>query len=162
MRIFKRFLLLFSFLLFAFSIFSSSSITQAIMGGGMFPIFGENFSSQDQQSNIGSIAAPPAITIHGHAFLSNSAAAADTRLTLFVVVQDGNNQPVEGAMIGAVINLPSGRKEIFRLQPTDETGISRLQFTSGPVPINKVIPIDVEISYKRQETRTSCWFRSWW
>jgi hypothetical protein len=102
------------------------------------------------------------IKIHTNAFISNPVAAAETQQTLFVVVQDQFFNPVSGAMVSATLNLPDGQKDVYRLQPTNEMGFCELNFTTGPLPINEVISIDVNVLFQDQEAHARSWFRSWW
>jgi hypothetical protein len=102
------------------------------------------------------------VKIQANAFVSKPVAQANTQQTLFVIVQDQKLSPIRGAMVSTTFSYPDGQKETFRPLPTDADGISRLDFTIGPISPNEVVQIDVEVQFQDQKAHAASWFRVWW
>jgi len=102
------------------------------------------------------------IIIHANAFLSTPVAAANSQQTLFVVVQDQYFNPIGDAAVRVTFDLPGGRKDNYRPAPTNDMGFTKLEFNLGPLPINEVISVNVEVLFQGQDAQTTSWFRTWW
>lgn len=54
--------------------------------------------------------------------------------TVYVLVQDQNHQPVYKARVEVLVTWPSGREEIYKAEPTDEKGLTKVSF-----PVNSTV-----------------------
>ena len=83
--------------------------------------------------------------------------------TVYIIVQDQNLAPVQGANINVRVYYP-GRAEPQLLTPfiTTENGLSNEQFSIDNIPVVDVVRIEVTVSYQGLTASTSTWFRVWW
>ncbi|MGD2177892.1 MAG: hypothetical protein PVG71_08740 [Anaerolineae bacterium] len=81
--------------------------------------------------------------------------------TLFVYVDDQQQQPVKGASVRMVARYPSNRQQI-ELGPTDERGLTSVSFEILPVPPGERVIIDVSVAYRDLERTTQTFFLVWW
>lgn len=110
-------------------------------------------------SNI--IAAP--LELQAHAFVKEALLPANASQTLYVIVQDHQFQPLQGANLLVTLHFPDGTVKDARPAPTNENGISEFFF---PVPdtyeVDEVVQVTVQAVYNGSETTTTTWFRIWW
>jgi hypothetical protein len=102
------------------------------------------------------------IEMTAHAFAANSLLPANSHQELYVTVQDQNMKPLAGAMVNVSILFPDGRIESYRPGVTNSKGISVLAFEVGSVPVNEMVHVEVEASYKGFSTEAATWFRIWY
>ena len=95
-------------------------------------------------------------------FVSKALIAANSSQKIFVIVQDKNLQPVQGAMINIIIHKPGELGEGYRAPATDKNGISVFEFNVGDLPIKQVMNVDVDVDYSGVRTESESWFRVWW
>jgi hypothetical protein len=97
-----------------------------------------------------------------HAFVAQPLLPAGDRQTLYVVVQDQEYQPVEGAMVTLSVQYPDESQFDVHAPSTDEHGISRYSFTVDEMPVREVVRADVDVYYEGTHEHTATWFRIWW
>ncbi len=97
------------------------------------------------------------------AFVEKALLPAYSQQTLYIIVQDQNLAPVQGANIKVKVFHPD-RAEPQLLTPfiTTENGLSSVQFMIDNVPPKEVVRIEVTASYEGAASSTSTWFRVWW
>ena len=105
----------------------------------------------------------PATNLKVHAFVDQALLPAYSQQTIYIIVQDQNLAPVQGANISVKVYHP-GRAEPQLLTPfiTTENGLSSEQFSIDNIPVKDVVRIEVTASYEGLSTSTSTWFRVWW
>ncbi|MGD8968027.1 MAG: hypothetical protein PVI07_11020, partial [Anaerolineae bacterium] len=81
--------------------------------------------------------------------------------TLFVYVDDQQQQPVQGASVAVVARYPSNRQQV-ELGPTDERGFAKGSFEILPAPPGERVIIDVTVTYEGLEETTQTFFLPWW
>jgi hypothetical protein len=81
--------------------------------------------------------------------------------TLFVYVDDQQQQPIRGASVTMVARYPSNRQQV-KLGPTDESGFVKGGFKILPAPPGERVIIDVTITYEGLEETTQTFFLPWW
>jgi hypothetical protein len=122
------------------------------------------------EAKSANIQSPSGIVLQMHAFVLNSLLPASGEQVVFVVVQDGTNQPVKGVIIRVVPHL-SDDSQITKVSiappDTDENGISVCPFKIQDVPLHEIIHVSVYGSYKVDGStpipvETTTWFRIWW
>jgi hypothetical protein len=102
------------------------------------------------------------VKLQAHAFVANSLQPANSHQELFIIVQDQNLNPVNGANINVRITQPDGQVDVYRPSVSNSSGISTLKFEVGDMDINQVIQVQVEVDYKGFSAAASTWFRIWW
>ena len=95
-------------------------------------------------------------------FVSKALISANESQKIFVVVQDNNLKPIEGAMITINVHKPGEMGKGYRAPETDENGISVFQFNVGDLPVKQLVNVDVKIEYSGTSTQSESWFRVWW
>jgi hypothetical protein len=96
------------------------------------------------------------------AFVANSLLPANSRQTVYVIVQDPYLRPVVNATVSVNLLLPDGRTQTYRLPNTNSDGITQLSFEVGALKPKQVVQIRAEISSAGQQTIAQTWFRIWW
>ena len=81
--------------------------------------------------------------------------------TLFVVVQNQNNEPIPQALVIAAIHTSTGLQRVV-LPATNDQGISQYSFNAGELEPNQVVNVEVEVIYNDLHATTTTWFRGWW
>ena len=81
--------------------------------------------------------------------------------TLYVIVQNQANIPVENAKVVFVVRYPDKPDQTFDMKLTDQRGISSLQF---PVKVGSpgIVEILVNAKYQEFESQTKTSFQVWW
>jgi hypothetical protein len=97
------------------------------------------------------------------AFVDQALLPAYSQQAVYIIVQDQNLAPVQGANISVRVYYP-GRSEPQLLTPfiTTENGLSSEQFSIDSIPANDVVRLEVTASYQGLSASTSTWFRVWW
>lgn len=112
---------------------------------------------QDREGNI----PRTVLDLKVRAFTDRALASEGDLLTVFVIVQDQNLQPVRRADVSFDILWPSGEVESYLMPETDDNGIARLPIRVLSRAIGSAeIQVTVESSDLIEATRTS--FRVWW
>jgi hypothetical protein len=101
--------------------------------------------------------------LQAHAFVDQALLPAYGQQTVYIIVQDQNLAPVQGANINVKVYYP-GRAEPQLLMPfiTTDNGLSSEQFSIDNIPANDVVRLEVTASYQGVSASTSTWFRVWW
>lgn len=97
-----------------------------------------------------------------HAFVSNALTAPNSKQKVFIIVQDQNLLPVEGAMVQVTVHQYGQLGDAYRAPMTDSNGISILEFEIGDIPVKQIMNVEVNVNYEGQEVNTTSWFRIWW
>lgn len=102
------------------------------------------------------------LRLHARAFPRYSVTALKGQQTIYVVVQDQNRFPVQGASVTLTLSTPGGSDVQLPVPDrTDENGITKINFafnarTQGPAQIK------VHVDYENLQTTTVTSFRLWW
>jgi hypothetical protein len=104
---------------------------------------------------------PNILELKVRAFTEHALVPQNSRQSLNVIVQNQSLQPVSQAQVTVLVRQPGGDEDSFLMPPTDEFGISRLEFT---VEAGDLGPIEIEViaSYDEHEAQTRTSFRRWW
>ena len=102
------------------------------------------------------------VKIHAHAFTGKAVVKANDTQTLYVTVQDQQYQPVSDALVTARITLPSGGVQTIVMPPSDENGVSQVQFNVGPQAADQMVSVQVEVTAGSFDINTAAWYRIWW
>jgi hypothetical protein len=97
-----------------------------------------------------------------HAFVTRVLAPSDSDQTVFIIVQDQNFSPIEGAISNVIITLPDGSQEIYRAPASNKAGFSSISFAIHDMPVKEIVQIDVETDYLGFKSNAETWFRIWW
>lgn len=81
--------------------------------------------------------------------------------TLFVVVQNQNNEAIPQALVIATIRTKTTSQRVV-LPATNAQGISQYTFNAGELEPNQVVNVDIEVIYHDLHASTSTWYRGWW
>jgi hypothetical protein len=95
------------------------------------------------------------------AFVAEAVVADHAQQTLYVIVQDGKFQPINGAIVNAVIKLPNGDMVDVPLGISKD-GFQQVSFPVENVKPRDVVNIQVRVEYGGDGYETSTWFRVWW
>ena len=81
--------------------------------------------------------------------------------TLYVIVQDQANSPVENAEVRFSLRFPGMPDQSLDMNPTDQGGISQIQF---PVQLGSpgIVEVVVTTRYSTFEKETKTSFQVWW
>jgi hypothetical protein len=102
------------------------------------------------------------VHLQAHAFVSKAVIKANSRQTLFVIVQDQNYQPISGAQVTAKVVLLSGQQQTIPIPITDENGIAQATFDVGSQGASQMIQIKVQVTSNSFTSQTSAWYQIWW
>ncbi|MFZ6031549.1 MAG: hypothetical protein ACOYYS_27890 [Chloroflexota bacterium] len=94
------------------------------------------------------------------AFVDTAVVGRGEEQTLSVIVRDQNYQPIENAQVTFSLDLPDGEVR-FLMQPTDENGVTKLDFVAPGTSAN-IVPIIVTVNYEKFEQQTVASYRVWW
>ncbi len=106
-------------------------------------------------------AAPPSTTLQVHAFVSQALIPSGNPQSLYVIVQDQNLNPIEGASVAVTVHYPNNLYDA-RISPTDANGISQTHFDVGFYPFKEIIRVDITVEKDGLTAKTATWFRIWW
>ena len=81
---------------------------------------------------------------------------------IYIFIQNQHLMPVEGAMVKVSLIRNNSNIEVFRPSPTNEDGLTTLDFKVNNALPNEVIKIVVEGSYEELSGESTTWFRVWW
>jgi hypothetical protein len=99
---------------------------------------------------------------HALAFTTKALIRSGDLQTIYVIAQDLELQPLQGAMVMVVVTWPDGSQEISRSPVTDENGISKFDFKVKDFDPREIVNIEVRVIYQEAEFNTYTWFRIWW
>jgi hypothetical protein len=81
--------------------------------------------------------------------------------TVYVYVDDQQQQPVAGASVTMVARYPSNRQHV-ELGPTNESGFTSSTFEILPTPPGRRVIIDLTVAYQGLEETRQTFFLPWW
>lgn len=81
--------------------------------------------------------------------------------TVFVYVNDQQQQPVQGAAVRMTVRYQSGG-QAYEFEPTNGSGFTRLSFDILPAPPGDKVVIDVTVTQGNVTTTTQTFFLPWW
>jgi hypothetical protein len=100
--------------------------------------------------------------IIARAFVEQALLPANSRQTVYIVVQDVNLVAVENANVLVAVYLPAGLQDVYRPVVTNSDGISQFSFDIGNLPVKEVVRVEVDVESQGMTTHTVTWFRIWW
>ncbi len=95
-------------------------------------------------------------------FASNSLIGSGDQQTVFVIVQDEYLRPIGNSQVGITLFFPDGSKTFYRMNETNEFGISQIEFPVENLAVRDVVNITAEISIRGESATGKSWFRIWW
>jgi hypothetical protein len=95
-------------------------------------------------------------------FVLHSLVGAGESQTVYVVAQDQFLFPLDGAQVGVTLYFPDGTSEFYRLNETNEYGISQFTFNVANLPMRSVVNVKAEITLRGETAAGTSWFRLWW
>lgn len=95
-------------------------------------------------------------------FVLHSLIGAGESQTVYVVAQDKFLRPLDGAQVGVTLSFPDGTSEFYRLNETNEFGISQFTFNVANLPVRSVVNVQAEINLRGEISNGTSWFRLWW
>jgi len=81
--------------------------------------------------------------------------------TVFVYVNNQQQQPVEGAAVKMMVHYQSGDQR-YEFEPTNASGFTQRCFDILPAPPGQKVVIDVTVTYGNVTTTTQTFFLPWW
>ncbi len=101
------------------------------------------------------------IELHAHAFAWKAVTLATDQQLIYIIVQDQNLFPVNGAQGTATVRWPTGQTETFPIATnTSGLGILPLSFTN--LPYGTLVYVDVVVSKDGVVGKTTTSFRIWY
>lgn len=101
--------------------------------------------------------------LQASAFVKDTLLPLNSTQSVFIVVQDAQFLPIQGANLQVVLTFPDGAQQSFRPELSNQNGISELRF---PIPntyqVDDVVKISVEAEYQGGKAQATTWFRIWW
>jgi len=83
--------------------------------------------------------------------------------TVFVYVNDQQQNPVEGAEVKMVVHYPSANDQYYEFdKPTNPSGFSALHFKIKPTAPGQKVVIDITVTYDYLTSTTQTFFLPWW
>lgn len=117
----------------------------------------KNFSS----SGAGSEAPQMILSLQARAFVSAAVLPRQAEQTVYIIVQDQNQNAISNAAVDLVIRLPGGEVQRFIVPTrTDAHGIARFGFLYDSQKVGEAV-IDVAVSLESFTARTVTSFRIW-
>lgn len=95
-------------------------------------------------------------------FVLHSLIGAGESQTVYVIAQDQFLRPLDGAQVGVTLAFPDGTTEFYRLNETNEFGISQFTFNAANLPTRSVVNVRAEINLRGETSTGISWFRLWW
>ncbi len=96
------------------------------------------------------------------AFVLHSLIGAGENQTIYVIAQDQYLRPLDGAQVGVTLSFPDGTSEFYRLNETNEFGISQFTFNVANLPARSVVNVKAEVTLRGETAAGTSWFRLWW
>jgi hypothetical protein len=136
------------------------SATGEVVGlGDLGRLYVSQFDPLPQDPGGYSLSTPE--SLQAHAFVTQALVPAQGTQTVYVIVQDQNFEPVEGARVMMSVYYPNDQYDL--LAPiTNADGISQYSFQVSDVPVKEVVRVEVLVTIGTSEAGASTWFRSWW
>jgi hypothetical protein len=102
------------------------------------------------------------IKLHAQAFPQNSVTALKGQQTIYIIVQDQNLFPVQGARVSLKLSTPQGG-EIQLPSPaaTDKNGITQISFAFD-AKTQGLAQVKVYVEYQNLDANTITSYRLWW
>ena len=102
------------------------------------------------------------LKLHVRAFSQNSVTALKGQQTIYIIVQDQNLLPVQGANVTLKLTTPQG-SEIQLPSPaaTDENGITKISFAFN-AKTQGLAQVKVYVEYQNMDASTITSYRLWW
>ena len=101
------------------------------------------------------------LSLHARAFAQRPVTHLDDNQTIYVLVQDQNDTPLQGAVVYVTVQIPSGSVGRYALPATNSHGITSISFPfTSPTAGQAKVQVTVNYENLSQETTTS--FQVWW
>jgi hypothetical protein len=95
-------------------------------------------------------------------FVLRSLIGAGESQTIYVIAQDQYLRPLDGAQVGVTLSFPDGTSEFYRLNETNEFGISQFTFNVTSLPVRSLVNVKAEVTLRGETAAGTSWFRLWW
>lgn len=97
-------------------------------------------------------------------FVSSAIVTANSTETVFVVVKDQYQRPIEHANVTITITLPDGSEETITADPSNADGITTLKIQINDLAPRDVVHVQASVTLAKNDTPAvgSNWFRVWW
>jgi hypothetical protein len=143
---------------------SAAVVHVALSDFGAIDYFDRDIYTPNVDSLPLRLPSPDSITsLQVRAFVSQPLLQAWGEQTLYIIVQDQDLLPVQGANVSVRVYY-SGRPDPQPLTPyiTSEHGISIQRFSIENLSPKEIVQVKIEASYQKLNASTSTWFRVWW
>ncbi len=136
-------------------------VTVSNLGRLYFDVRGEN-PDLTQPIRPDNFAPHTILRLHARAFTQHSVTALKGQQTIFIIVQDQNRFPIQGARVTLTLSTPGGGDVQLPVpNVTDENGITKISFafsarTQGSAQVK------IYVEYENLQTNTGTSFRLWW
>jgi hypothetical protein len=101
------------------------------------------------------------LSLHARAFALRPVTHLNDNQTIYVLVQDQNDTPLQGAVVYVTVQIPSGSVGRYVLPATDSRGITSISFPfTSPTAGQAQVLVTANYQNITQDTTTS--FQVWW
>ena len=125
-------------------------------------LYFDNHSSGYQPVDDGSPIPQQLVVPQARAFISDALIPSEGDQNIYVIAQDQDLNPLEGAGVSSSIYYPDGTQLDVRAPSTNSDGISEYNFTVDTMPVKEIVRVDVTVDYQGNQDDASTWFRIWW
>lgn len=102
------------------------------------------------------------LRLHARAFSQHSVTALEGQQAIYVIVQDQNRFPVQGARVTLTLSTPEGGDVQLPVpNVTDENGITKISFAFHARTQGLAL-VKIVVDYENLQTNTVTSFRLWW
>ena len=108
-------------------------------------------------SNIPSVV----LSLRSRAFAQRPVTHLDDDQTIYVIVQDQNKSPIQGAVVFVTVQIPSGNVGRYILPATDSRGITSISFNFHSRNAGQA-QVSVSVNYQNLSQETTTSFQVWW
>jgi hypothetical protein len=105
----------------------------------------------------------PVTSITARAFVRDPLLAPGQSETIYLIVQDQDLNPLEGAVVSYTAIYPDGNN--FEYQPIDPTGadgVLKITLPVSRIAPRQVIELQLKVKFQELNTTTRTWFRIWY
>jgi hypothetical protein len=101
------------------------------------------------------------LSLRSRAFSQRPVTRLDDDQTIFVIVQDQNGTPVQGAVVFVTVRIPSGDVGRYILPATNSHGIASISFNFHSRSAGQA-QVSVSVNYQNLSQETTTSFQVWW
>lgn len=95
-------------------------------------------------------------------FAQKALIGAGEQQTIDIVVQNQYLQALQSAQVGLTVTLPDGSSQFYRLDETNEYGVSQAILTVPNLSAQSIVQLKADVTINGEEASGNGWFRVWW